>query len=170
MKAWTWVAAAMLFATTHGATADSRRPAAYEKGDFSAALNEWRPLAEQGDADAQFYLGFMHLQRLRTPRDYARAIKGIAPPPHRATPMRSIALERCIDGQGTAQDYAQAIKWFPPLPSRVTLTRSTPLGRCIGTAKARRKTTRRPSSGIAPPWSTVSPGHSSIWASCMNAA
>ena len=30
---------------------------AYESGDYLAALSEWRPLAEQGHADAQFNLG-----------------------------------------------------------------------------------------------------------------
>ena len=27
--------------------------AAYKSGDFATALREWKPLAEQGDADAQ---------------------------------------------------------------------------------------------------------------------
>ena len=34
--------------------------AAYESGDFATALGEWRPLAEQGDARAQFNLGVMY--------------------------------------------------------------------------------------------------------------
>ena len=33
---------------------------AYEKGDFATALREWRPLAEQGDAMAQYNLGVMY--------------------------------------------------------------------------------------------------------------
>ncbi len=31
--------------------------AAYERGDYATALREWRPLAEQGDAEAQYNLG-----------------------------------------------------------------------------------------------------------------
>ena len=34
--------------------------AAAQKGDYAAALREWRPLAEQGDASAQFKLGVMY--------------------------------------------------------------------------------------------------------------
>ena len=30
---------------------------AWARGDFAAAVNEWRPLADKGDADAQFNLG-----------------------------------------------------------------------------------------------------------------
>ena len=34
--------------------------AAYDSGDYATALREWTPLAEQGHADAQFYLGVMY--------------------------------------------------------------------------------------------------------------
>ena len=34
--------------------------AAYEAGNYVAALKEWRPLAEQGDAFAQSNLGIMY--------------------------------------------------------------------------------------------------------------
>ena len=35
--------------------------AAYNRGDYAAALQEWQPLAEQGLADAQFALGVVYL-------------------------------------------------------------------------------------------------------------
>ena len=31
-----------------------------ERGDYAAALNEWRPLAEQGDPTAQQHLGWLY--------------------------------------------------------------------------------------------------------------
>ena len=34
--------------------------AAAEKGDYVTALREWRPLAEQGVAAAQYYLRWMY--------------------------------------------------------------------------------------------------------------
>jgi TPR repeat protein len=34
--------------------------AAYQAGDFDTALQEWRPLAEQGDAMAQYNLGYIY--------------------------------------------------------------------------------------------------------------
>ena len=33
---------------------------AYKNGDYATALKEWKPLAEQGDANAQFGLGVMY--------------------------------------------------------------------------------------------------------------
>jgi hypothetical protein len=33
---------------------------AYEKGDYATALKEFRPLADQGKADAQYNLGGMY--------------------------------------------------------------------------------------------------------------
>jgi len=34
--------------------------AAAQAGDYATALQEWRPLAEQGDASAQYNLGTMY--------------------------------------------------------------------------------------------------------------
>ena len=48
---------------------------ASERGDFAAALREWRPLAEQGDTDAQFLLGAMYNEGKGVPQDYAQAVK-----------------------------------------------------------------------------------------------
>ena len=33
---------------------------AYKSGDYATALREWKPLAEQGDARAQYNLGQMY--------------------------------------------------------------------------------------------------------------
>ena len=43
--------------------------AAYEAGDYATALKEWRPLAEQGDAEAQFNLGKMYIFDLGDPTE-----------------------------------------------------------------------------------------------------
>lgn len=49
--------------------------AAYEKGDYETALSEWRPLAEQGDTDAQSNLGVMYANGQGVAQDYAEALK-----------------------------------------------------------------------------------------------
>ena len=49
--------------------------AAYQSGDFATALREWRPLAEQGDAVAQFLLGAMYDEGHGVPQDDKTAVK-----------------------------------------------------------------------------------------------
>jgi TPR repeat protein len=48
---------------------------AYVRGDFATALREWRPLAEQGLADAQFNLGFMYRNGDGVPQDDTEAVR-----------------------------------------------------------------------------------------------
>ncbi len=46
---------------------------AYKRGDYATALKEFRALAEQGDADAQFNLGVMYAEGRGVPKDYVQA-------------------------------------------------------------------------------------------------
>ena len=69
--------------------------AAYRRGDYATALREWRPLAEQGDADAQYNLGVMYEHGQGVPQDYAHAhmwynLAASSFPPARTAIMRSI--------------------------------------------------------------------------------
>ena len=45
--------------------------AAYDRGDYATAFEEFRPLAEQGNDDAQFNLGVMYGNGQGVPQDYA---------------------------------------------------------------------------------------------------
>ncbi len=47
--------------------------AAYYRGDYATALREFRVLAEQGDAKAQFSLGVMYRNGQGVTQDYAAA-------------------------------------------------------------------------------------------------
>ncbi len=49
--------------------------AALNRGDDAAALREFRPLAEQGHAKAQFSLGLMYHKGHGVPQDYAKALQ-----------------------------------------------------------------------------------------------
>ncbi len=86
---------------------------AYDRGDYAKAFREWRPLAEQGDAKAQFNLGGMYRQGRGVPQDDAEAMKW-----YRKAAEQGDAKAQGIlgfmydDGQGVAQDYAEAVKWY----------------------------------------------------------
>ena len=49
--------------------------AAFERGDYETAVREFELLAEQGDADAQFFLGFMYGDGQGVAPDDAEAVK-----------------------------------------------------------------------------------------------
>ena len=49
--------------------------AAFKAGNFEAALAEFRPLAEQGDAKAQYNLGVMYVAGQGVTQDYGEAAR-----------------------------------------------------------------------------------------------
>jgi hypothetical protein len=49
--------------------------AAWGKGDYATALRLIRPLADQGNASAQYYLGSMYYNGHGVPQDYAEAVR-----------------------------------------------------------------------------------------------
>ncbi len=64
----------LLFASTPSWGADfDKGLTAYQNGDYVTALNEFTPLAEQGDADAQFSLGYMYDNGWGVLQNYATA-------------------------------------------------------------------------------------------------
>ena len=48
--------------------------AAYESGDYGEAFHLWEPLAQAGDARAQYGLGYMYDKGLGLPQDVERAV------------------------------------------------------------------------------------------------
>ena len=48
---------------------------AYKAGDYATALKEWKPLAEQGDAQAQHNLAWMYEHGQGVAQDYKEAVK-----------------------------------------------------------------------------------------------
>ena len=87
--------------------------AALQHRDFATALQLLRPLADQGNAAAELYLGDMHYFGEGVPLDYAEAMKwfllaagqGSAP----AQSNLGLIYER---GNGVPQDFVQAYKWY----------------------------------------------------------
>ena len=87
--------------------------AAAQSGDYATALQEWRPLAEQGNALAQYNLGFMYDNGYGVPQDYVEAVKWYrlaAEQGHaRAQTNLGIMYE---NGYGVPQDSVMAHMWF----------------------------------------------------------
>jgi TPR repeat protein len=86
--------------------------AAAQKGDYAAALREWTPLAEQGDAVAQFNLGVMYQQGQGVSQDYKTAVKWYALAAERGDAEAQFNLGvMYFEGQGVLQDYVTAHMW-----------------------------------------------------------
>ena len=86
---------------------------AHDRGDFATALREWRPLAEQGDAKAQFNLGGMYEFGLGVTEDGAEAVKWYRKAAEQGDAKAQIQLALIYDiGMVVPQDYVQAYVWY----------------------------------------------------------
>ena len=87
--------------------------AAYKKGDYATALQLFRPLADDGREDAQYFLGFMYYNAKGVAQDYAEAAKWfrLAAEQGHAPAQYSLA-HMYLNGQGVKQDYILAHMWF----------------------------------------------------------
>jgi hypothetical protein len=85
----------------------------YLKGDYKAAFEEWLPLAELGDAEAQYNLGVMYDQGASVDRDLGKA----------ASWYRKAAEQGFLDaqtnlgmmyyrGEGVSSDSTEAARWL----------------------------------------------------------
>jgi len=86
---------------------------AFGSGDYATALREWRPLAKQGYAPAQYNLGFMYSKGQGVPQDYKTAVKWyrLAAEQGDADAQFNLGL-KYAKGQGVPQDYKTAVKWY----------------------------------------------------------
>ena len=86
---------------------------AYNSGDYATALQEFRPLAEQGDAKAQFNLGFMYDNGKGVPENDAEAAKWHRKAAEQGKAKAQTALGVMYrKGRGVQQNDAEAMKWF----------------------------------------------------------
>ncbi|MEX0815303.1 MAG: peptidoglycan-binding protein, partial [Dongiaceae bacterium] len=95
--------------------------AAYERGDYATAVREWLPLAQQGDAAAQFNLGVMYDTGKGVPQDYAEAVRWY----RRAAEQGHAAAMNYLGfmyeyGRGVPTDLVQAYAWYSLAAARMT--------------------------------------------------
>ena len=86
---------------------------AWSKGDYAAALTEWQPLAEAGNADAQSLVGFMYYNAQGVERDFPQAFAWY----RRAAKQGSVLAQNNLglmyaNGNGVRRDDVRALLWF----------------------------------------------------------
>ena len=113
MKLLSALAVGILLAGPVSAQDLAKGIATYKAGDYATALQELRPLAEQGDLWSQVGLADMYLRGNGVPQNYVEAEKWqrLAAEQGRARSQNSLGVmyER---GDGVLQDYAEAIHWY----------------------------------------------------------
>ena len=89
---------------------------AYNRGDYATALKEWRPLAEHGDALAQYNLGVMYFMGRGVPQDVVQAhlwLNLAAAQGHElARKFRDLLAERMTPAQ-VADAHGLVREWTP---------------------------------------------------------
>ena len=86
---------------------------AYKNGDYATAARAWLPLAQQGDARAQFLLGALYAQGYGVPQDYGAAAQWF----RQAAAQGHVGAQynlgvRYHEGRGVPRDPSQAAEWF----------------------------------------------------------
>jgi len=109
--------AAVLFlaapCTSSAATATDKAVEAMRKGDYKTALDDLRPLAAKGDANAQFLLGMLYDSGRGVAQDQAAAASWYRKAAKQNHPPAELYLGILLySGQGVKQDYAEAARWF----------------------------------------------------------
>lgn len=86
---------------------------ATKRGDYAAALSQWRPLAEKGNANAQYNLGLFYDKGWGIARNYAEAALWYRKAADQGDADAQYNLATMYDdGQGVSQDYAEALRWY----------------------------------------------------------
>ena len=86
---------------------------AYRRGNYTAALKEFRLSAEKGNLEAQFSLGRMHNKGEGVRRSHREAAKWFRRAAERGHPAAQLHLGVLYaTGNGVIQDYVLAHMWF----------------------------------------------------------
>jgi TPR repeat protein len=116
MKIFKYLAfSALLTMSVSGASAQDidKGFAAYAAGDYQTAFKEFLPLAEGGDARAQYNLGLMYDNGTGVPQDYAEAVKWYRLAADQGNAIGRFNLGVMFNkGNGVIQNYVEAAKWY----------------------------------------------------------
>lgn len=86
---------------------------ACDRGDYATAARLLRPLAAQGNANAQYNLGAMYESGHGVVQDHKEAVKWYRLAAAQGDADAQFNLGNMYkDGQGVVQDHEEAVKWF----------------------------------------------------------
>ncbi len=87
--------------------------AAFDAGDYRTAFEEWRTLAEAGDAEAQTALAGLYLDGQGAPADAAEAVRWYRRAAEQGDPVAQLNLGDLYGrGRGVGRDLVSAYVWL----------------------------------------------------------
>ena len=87
--------------------------AAFDAGDYRTAFEEWRALAEAGDAEAQTALAGLYLDGQGAPADAAEAVRWYRRAAEQGDPVAQLNLGDLYGrGRGVGRDLVSAYVWL----------------------------------------------------------
>jgi len=102
---------------------------AYQRGDYATAMKEFRSLAEQGDAGAQYIVGMMYFKGNGAPQDYKEAQRWFRLAAEQGNRLAQVNLGNLyLLGKGVPQDDTEALKWLRPAAEEGVNTAQMKLG------------------------------------------
>jgi TPR repeat protein len=87
--------------------------AAYSVGDYAKAMEEFKPLADQGEAQAQYFVGFFYYRGYGVPVDNASAADWFRKAATQRDSRSAFYLGKMYEkGEGVERDLTQAHLWL----------------------------------------------------------
>ena len=110
---------------------------ALKRRDYAAALKELRPLADRGDAEAQYRMGLMYEHGAGVPADKAQMLSWLRKAAAQGHPAAQCELGILYSlGDGMPRDDAQAVQWFRKSAEQGNATAQYNLGLLIAQGAA----------------------------------
>lgn len=102
---------------------------AYKNGNYPSAINELRPLANNGNAVAQYWLGVMHSDEKGVQRDDQQAMSWYQKAAEQGNTEAQLSLGQMYsDGKGGKRGSQQAMKWYQKAAERGNVEAQLNLG------------------------------------------
>ena len=99
--------------------------------DYAEAVKWYRKTAEQGNASAQFSLGYCYKNGQGVTQDYAEAVKWYMKAAEQGYARAQCNLGLCYEkGQGVSQDFAEGVKWYKKAAEKGNAPAQYNLGIC----------------------------------------
>ena len=103
----------------------------YERNNYAEAFKLWKKAAEQGNARAQFNLGYCYENGMGVEQNYAEAVKWYRKATEQGQANAQLNLGYCYrNGMGVEQNYEEAVSWYRKAAAQGNAAAQFNLGVC----------------------------------------